>query len=88
MFVTICTLETVTDAANMLHMTVSKLLLLLLLLLSTLLKIILFLSIVHRVVVFWLVQISQQYTPALYQGSAKCSLLLFYYSYYYCCCCH
>jgi len=37
LFVTICTLETVTDAANMLHMTVSKLLLLLLLS-STLLK--------------------------------------------------
>jgi len=37
LFVTICTLETVTNAANMLHMTVSKLLLLLLLS-STLLK--------------------------------------------------
>jgi len=34
------------------------------------------LSIVHHVVVLWPVQISKQFTPRLYQGSAKCSLLL------------
>jgi len=36
------------------------------------------LSIVHRVMVFWQVQISKQYTPALYQGSTKCSLSLLF----------
>jgi len=28
--------------------------------------------------VFWQVQISKQYTPALYQGSTKCSLSLLF----------